>query len=111
MTAYVEQLAGIVPTSLMGRVARTEGLTTAVACFPAPVGAVVEIERQAGPPVEAEVIGFRDQLTLVYPLGEVAGIRRGSVVRLRRTSRRLPVGPELLGRVLDASGQPLDRGP
>ena len=99
------------PTALTGRVARTEGLTTAVAGFPAPVGAVVEIDRQTGPPVEAEVIGFRDQWTLVYPLGDVTGVRRGNLVRLRRTVRRLAVGPQLLGRVLDARGQPIDRGP
>ncbi len=111
MNAYAEQLAAIMPTALKGRVVRTEGLTTGVAFFPAPVGAVVEIERQAGPPVEAEVIGFRDDLTLVYPLGDVAGVRRGNAVRLRRTSRRLPVGMDLLGRVLDASGRTIDNGP
>lgn len=99
------------PTALTGRVSRTEGLTTAVAGFPAPVGAVVEIDRQTGPPVEAEVIGFREELTLVYPLGDVAGVRRGNRVRLRRTMRRLPVGPQLLGRVLDARGTPIDHGP
>ena len=59
------------PTGLTGSIVRTEGLTAAVAGFPAPVGALVEIERQAGRPVEAEVIGFRNATTLVYPLGEL----------------------------------------
>jgi flagellum-specific ATP synthase len=111
MTAYVEQLATIMPVALTGRVARTEGLTTAVECFPAPVGAVVEIDRETGGPVEAEVIGFRDQLTLLYPMGDMAGVRRGNRVRLRRTARRLPLGNELLGRVVNSAGQLLDRGP
>jgi FliI/YscN family ATPase len=111
MLSYADQLAAIMPTALSGRVVRTEGLTAAVACFPAPVGAVVEIERQAGQAVEAEVIGFRDELTLLYPLGDMGGVRRGNLVRLRRTARRLPVGPELLGRVVDASGATMDRGP
>jgi flagellum-specific ATP synthase len=111
MLSYADQLAAIMPTALSGRVVRTEGLTAAVACFPAPVGAVVEIERQAGKAVEAEVIGFRDELTLVYPLGDMGGVRRGNLVRLRRTARRLPVGPELLGRVVDASGATIDSGP
>ena len=48
------------PFALTGSIVRTEGLAAAVAGFPAPVGSLVEIERQAGGPVEAEVIGFRD---------------------------------------------------
>ena len=83
--------------AMTGSIVRTEGLAAAVAGFPAPVGALVEIERQAGGPVEAEVIGFRDRTTLVYPLGEMTGVRHGNRVRLTRTSRTMRVGPELLG--------------
>ncbi len=108
---FFEQLDSIVTTGLTGSVVRTEGMAAAVADFPAPVGAVVEIQRQAGEPVFGEVIGFRDHLTLVYPLKELSGVRRGNLVRLRRTARRLPVGPELLGRVIDALGRPIDGGP
>ena len=74
------QLATIMPTGLTGSIVRTEGLTAAVAGFPAPVGALVEIERQTGRPVEAEVIGFRDATTLIYPLGEMTGVRHGNRV-------------------------------
>jgi flagellum-specific ATP synthase len=105
------QLATIMPTRLTGSIVRTEGLTAAVAGFPAPVGALVEIERQAGPPVEAEVIGFRDATTLVYPLGEMTGVRHGNRVRLTRTSRTLRVGNELLGRVIDARCKAIDGKP
>jgi FliI/YscN family ATPase len=111
MTAYARELAAVMPTALTGRVVRTEGLTTAVAGFPAPVGAVAEIERHSGGPIEAEVIGFRDDLTLLFPLGDVSGVRRGNMVRLRRTLRRIAVGTELLGRVVDAAGLPIDSGP
>ena len=105
------QLATIMPTGLTGSIVRTEGLTAAVAGFPAPVGALVEIERQAGRPVEAEVIGFRDATTLVYPLGEMTGVRHGNRVRLTRTSRTLRVGNELLGRVIDARCKAIDGKP
>jgi flagellum-specific ATP synthase len=111
MPVYANELAAVMPTALTGRVVRIEGLTTAVAGFPAPVGAVVEIARHSGEPIEAEVIGFRDDLTLVYPLGDMSGVRRGNTVRLRRTLRRIAVGPELLGRVVDATGRTLDSGP
>ncbi len=96
MSELAEQLATILPTALEGSVVRTVGTTAAVADFPAPLGALVEIERQAGPAVPAEVIGFRDQLTLVYPLDDMAGVRHGNRVRLVRTCRWLHVGDELL---------------
>ncbi len=105
------QLATIMPTGLTGSIVRTEGLTAAVAGFPAPVGALVEIERQAGRPVEAEVIGFRDKTTLVYPLGEMTGVRHGNRVRLTRTVRTMRMGNELLGRVIDARGTAIDGKP
>ena len=105
------QLAAVMPTELVGRVARTAGLTVSVAGFPAPVGAVAEIQRQAGPPLVAEVIGFRDQMTLLYPFGDLSGVRHGNRVRLRRTLRWLRVGEELLGRVIDAHGVAVDGNP
>ena len=61
MTALPAQLDAILPTAMTGSIVRTEGLAAAVAGLPAPVGAVVEIERLAAKPVEAEVIGFRGQ--------------------------------------------------
>ena len=50
-------------------------------------------------------------MTLVYPFQGVAGVCRGNRVRLVRTARRLAVGPQLLGRVIDAHGRPLDGRP
>lgn len=111
MIDLMNQLDAALPFGLTGSIVRTEGLAAAVAGFPAPVGALVEIERQAGGPVEAEVIGFRDRTTLVYPLGEMTGVRHGNRVRLARTSRTIRVGPGLLGRVIDARGQILDELP
>ena len=105
------QLEALMPTELVGSVARTVGMTVSVADFPAPVGALAEIRRQAGPPLLAEVIGFRDHLTVLYPFSELAGVRRGNRVRLARTSRWLRVGEELLGRVIDSQGQAVDGKP
>lgn len=101
----------ILPTALTGSLVRTEGLVAAVAGLPAPVGAVVQIERLAGPPVEGTVVGFRERQTLVFPLAELTGVRPGAAVRLRRTQRMLGVGPELLGRVVDARGRVIDGRP
>ncbi len=106
-----EQLAAVMPASLWGTVAQTVGTTVAAASFPAPIGAVAEIERQAAAPLLAEVIGFRDDMTLLYPFSSLEGVRHGNRVRLSRTSRWLRVGPELLGRVIDAHGRAVDGKP
>ena len=108
MHQLADQIESIMPTAITGCVARTEGTTAAVAGFPAPVGALAEIERQVGAPIRGEVIGFRDQLTLVYPFSSIAGVRRGNRVRMVRTSRFLRAGKQLLGRVIDAHGDCVD---
>jgi len=111
MLPVTEQLEALMPTALIGSVAGTVGMTVSVAGFPAPVGAVAEIQRQAGPPLLAEVIGFRDELTLLYPFSDLGGVRHGNRVRLARTTRWLRVGEQLLGRVIDAGGHAVDGKP
>src|SRR6187399_2794188 len=111
MNCFTDQLDSILPTAMTGGIVRTEGLAAAVAGLPAPVGAVVEIERLKQVPVEAEVIGFRGSETIVYPLGEMTGVRKGNRVRLRQTRRMLRVGTGLLGRVIDSRGQAIDNRP
>jgi FliI/YscN family ATPase len=106
-----EQIRRIMPTAMTGRVARIVGTTAAVAGLPAPVGALVELERQSGDPLRGEVIGFRDDMAIVYPQSDLTGVRRGNAVRLVRTLPWLAVGDELLGRVVNAAGEVIDHGP
>ena len=96
------------PAALTGSVVRTMGMTVAIADFPAPIGAIVEVQPQAGAAVRGEVVGFRDDLTLVYPFGRLDGIRRGNRARLDCTSRFLRGGQAVLGRILDAHGNCVD---
>jgi flagellum-specific ATP synthase len=111
MNEIAAQLKTIMTADVTGSVLRTEGMMASVASLPAPVGAVVAIERQGGPAIEGEVVGFQDELTLVYPFQQLTGVRRGNRVRLCRTARWLRVGRGLLGRVIDAHGYPTDRLP
>ena len=106
-----DQLEATMPTELIGSVARTVGMTVSAAGFPAPVGALAQIECHPGPPLPAEVIGFRDQLTVLYPLSDLAGVRHGNRVRLVRSARWFRTGEELLGRVIDAEGRAVDDRP
>ena len=105
------QLDRIMTTAITGSVAQTVGMTISAAGFPAPVGAIAEIQRESGAPLLAEVIGFRNEMTLLYPLSDFSGIRHGNRVRLQKTTRWLRVGEGLLGRVVDASGRAVDGKP
>lgn len=108
MFDLADQLDSILPAALEGSVVQVVGMTASIADFPAPLGAIAEIDRQAGRPARAEVIGFRNDLTLLYPHESLQGVRRGNRVRLVRTARLVPVGDELLGRVVDADARAID---
>lgn len=62
--------------------------------------------------IEAEVVGFRDKRVVLMPYEEAAGINNDSRVILRSRSSLASVGSDLLGRVIDARGEPIDgKGP
>lgn len=58
--------------------------------------------------VEAEVIGFRDDRLLLMPYEDILGIGIGSTVRNKQEPLLVKVGSDLLGQVLDGTGEPLD---
>lgn len=59
----------------------------------------------------AEVVGFKENSVLLMPLGEMQGIRPGSTVVASGHPQTINVGKELLGRIVDTFGNPLDNGP
>src|SRR5271165_2206383 len=59
-----------------------------------------------------EIVGFRGRTVLSMPLERPAGIRYGDQIVTRGTRPSIPVGPGLLGRVVDGVGRPIDgKGP
>ncbi|MGU9978142.1 MAG: type III secretion system ATPase SctN [Candidatus Oxydemutatoraceae bacterium WSBS_2016_MAG_OTU14] len=58
----------------------------------------------------AEVVGFENNLTLLTPMGSMVGISNATEVVASGTSHTIPVGPQLLGKVLDGLGNLLDGG-
>lgn len=58
--------------------------------------------------VEAEVVGFKEGKTLLMPLGDMAGIGHGFKIIAKGRQRYIRVGEELLGRVFDGIGNPID---
>ncbi len=63
---------------------------------------------RAGFSVSAEVVGFREHRVLLMPLGDTAGLHVGCEVTACDRPPLPQIGPELLGRVLDALGKPFD---
>ncbi|MFW5857890.1 MAG: hypothetical protein ACOCX4_08430, partial [Planctomycetota bacterium] len=94
------------------RVRRVAGLAVETTGMPAPVGSYCRIwTRLSDRPVEAEVVGFREDATFIMPLGEMRGVGPGDRVECISVEQVVPVGPQLLGRVLDGRGRPADGGP
>jgi flagellum-specific ATP synthase len=62
--------------------------------------------------ISAEVLGFKDNKVLLMPLAEIRGIGPGCPIVARQQRAVIPVGPGLLGRVIDGLGNPIDnKGP
>jgi flagellum-specific ATP synthase len=65
-----------------------------------------------GKPIRTEVVGFSDNKLVLMPLGHVNGIAQGCTVVATNHTFRVPVAEELVGRILDGLGQPIDnKGP
>ncbi len=110
---YMRLLDQIDPISCRGRVVQVVGLTVEVTGLASRLGEMCFIFPDRGQnPVSAEVIGFRNDRLLLMPLADLGGVRPGSAVSPRGRVFTVPVGEQLLGRVIDGLGRPIDhRGP
>jgi flagellum-specific ATP synthase len=117
------------PLDSAGTLVRVTGLVLEAAGVRAPVGSICEVRTEGQPPVLAEVVGFNGDRAFLMPNGDLQGLTSGAMVLpmpaphvpptfgaenhpWRRSEDRglhLPMGPGLLGRVVDAHGKPLDR--
>jgi flagellum-specific ATP synthase len=105
---YREALAASKPVRLHGKVTQVVGLVIEGYCPDTSVGAICEIKPLEGEPIPAEVVGFRNNKTLLMPLGELRGVGLDSLISVRRDNASLGVGPLMLGRVIDGLGKPID---
>ena len=95
-----------------GQLARMIGLTLEALGCQAAVGDRCEVMAADGTSVEAEVVGFSGDRLYLMPTGDVHGVKPSARVIPRAGAGFVRVGPELLGRVIDGAGEPLDgRGP
>jgi flagellum-specific ATP synthase len=95
------------PTVSSGKLVRGIGLTLEAVGCQMPVGSQCLVQTVDGQ-IEAEVVGFAENLTYLMPTEAVKGIVPGSRVQPLNREQGLAVGMDLLGRVVDGNGQPLD---
>ena len=94
--------------SEIGRVTRSVGLTFEGFLPSARLGSVVTIVSDLHAPVDAEVIGFRDRRAILMAIDDSRGVNTSSKIVLKQSEPTVQVGPTLIGRVIDAKGDPLD---
>jgi len=96
---------------IQGRLRAVVGLALHVELPDARVGELVEISRKHRPELLAEIVGFDADGVTVMPLGAADGLGPDDMVTPRGAPLQIRVGPDLLGRVLDGLGKPMDGGP
>jgi len=120
------QASSLLPS---GHLTRINGLVMEASGLKLPLGSSCRIMPTGGSPIEAEVVGFNGERLFLMPSDDVYGLSPGARVVALETRNRppqvgqppparrrsidraklVPVGEELLGRVLDGAGRPLDR--
>jgi flagellum-specific ATP synthase len=96
------------PLAVEGLLSRMVGMTLEAVGCEAPVGARCFVETDDGGEVEAEVVGFAGERLFLMPTGDIRGLKPGARVVPAHSNLAVHVGNELLGRVLDGAGRPLD---
>lgn len=95
-----------------GRLTRMVGLTLEAVGCQAAVGSRCQISTIDGQQIEAEVVGFCQDKTLLMPTGDTKGLVPGARVVPTGQRLKVPLGDAWLGRVVDGGGNPLDdKGP
>ncbi|MGR5296318.1 flagellar protein export ATPase FliI [Vibrio mediterranei] len=90
-----------------GKLVRVVGLTLEAVGCKAPISSVCKVETMHGE-MDAEVVGFSGEHLYLMPSEQITGVLPGARVTPMTSDAGLPVGMELLGRVIDGVGNPLD---
>ncbi|MDR0868351.1 MAG: FliI/YscN family ATPase [Planctomycetota bacterium] len=105
----IAELPHILPGRLTGRVKRVVGLLVEATPLLLPVGSVCVIHaRLSKQRITVEIVGFREDASLMMALGEMRGVSPGDLVESAQTAQTVPVGDHLLGRVINGLAQPID---
>ena len=110
---YYRAIENAEMVKVIGKVIQVVGLIIEAQVGGVSVGdlCTIRIEKE-GREAYAEVVGFRESRVLLMPLGTTSGIAPGSQVTAAGKPLMVNVGPQILGRVLNGLGEPIDgKGP
>ncbi len=106
---YLEIINSTNTKKMIGRVVEIIGLIIEADGPSASIGDMCYIYPSfESEPIWSEVVGFRENRILLMPLGSVEGVRPGSIVESTGSAMQVGVGKQLIGRVLDGLGRPID---
>ncbi len=105
---YISTVNKCEPFRTYGKIVEITGLTIKATGLDVSIGEACRIHMGNARPVEAEVVGFKDGKIMLMATGEISGIRHGSRVEPRGKNISLKVSEELIGRVVDHAGNPID---
>lgn len=111
---FHQVLKDIDPVRLNGKITQVIGLVMESQGPQANLGELCYVysRRKGERPIPAEVVGFRNGSVLLMPLGEMKGFGPGCEVVATKRVMGVNVGPQLLGRIVDGLGNPIDgKGP
>lgn len=91
-----------------GRLTRLVGMTLEAEGLTASLGQACQIINSNGDITEAEVVGFAGEKLFLMPITRFTGVEPGARVRPLTSTSAIPIGPEMLGRVINGLAEPLD---
>lgn len=107
---YLDPISRSVLYGFTGKVSKAASLTFEAVLPGAAIGSICRLDIAPNvKPVLAEVIGFRGNTVVLMPLEEIHGINSQSRVTLISKQATVRVSEDLLGRVLDGAGNPMDK--
>lgn len=110
VSQLIRAVKNVDPIRIRGKVNQVVGLVIETNGPPVSIGEFCRIDAADGrSPVYAEVVGFKENKVLLMPLGNMEGVSPGSRVTATDEPFTVRVGNELLGRVLNGLGEPIDR--
>jgi flagellum-specific ATP synthase len=96
------------PYQKIGKIHSSQGMGYEVNLSRAVIGSNVEFVTEYGERCFGEVVSIKGNRCLVMPYSEISGINSETKIYLRELTTKLPVGNDMLGRVLDFQGNPID---
>lgn len=108
---YIETIRQARTLTFRGTVENIIGLLIEASGPKAKIGEICKLIPDSGVPILGEVVGFRGNRVLLMPFGDATGISPGSLVIATGRELEVQVGQQMLGRITDALGFPIDGKP